>query len=396
MNNLDEVVIACGGAANKRLIRHFNPLDFANPQKEYSGVFQQIPERFDNYLYALGQLVNCPLPYDRTERFNTFNYHITPIWPFPDGWNNTFEEVFLQRAASIWTKNKPVRLWWSGGIDSTTVLVALLRTKKPEHELIVYMGDPCVEENPNMYDKIKKMDDVKIQWNDASNIWSFNNFTDGTINVTGEPGDPFYGTYVVENHIDEINNPWTDMFQWEDVNLVIEPENFPKFMEFAEIFNSKCPFEVKTVFDFTWWLAFAIKWQWIVARMYPFMVNPSRWQNMISFYNCDTIQWWSIINHDLKHKGTWKSYKWPSKEFIFNYNKDADYRDNKVKERSMPKTLPDHNGYYNLHLLMTSGEYFNQTEEEVYGIKGIDPNLALINKWEIFNEDLWKKWKKML
>ena len=77
MNNLDEVVIACGGAANKRLIRHFNPLDFANPQKEYSGVFQQIPERFDNYLYALGQLVNCPLPYDRTERFNTFNYHIT-------------------------------------------------------------------------------------------------------------------------------------------------------------------------------------------------------------------------------------------------------------------------------------------------------------------------------
>ena len=50
MCNIDEVVIACGGAANRRLIRHFNPLDFAKPQEEYTGRFQQIPERFDNYL----------------------------------------------------------------------------------------------------------------------------------------------------------------------------------------------------------------------------------------------------------------------------------------------------------------------------------------------------------
>ena len=102
---------------------------------------------------------------------------------------------------------------------------------------------------------------------------------------------------------------------------------------------------------------------------------------MIAFYDCDTIQWWSIINHDLKHKGTWKTYKWPSKEFIYNYNKDADYRDNKVKERSMPKTLPNHKGFYNLHILMASGEYFNRTEEEKYDIKGIDPNLALVDSF---------------
>ena len=54
------------------------------------------------------------------------------------------------------------------------------------------MSKSCVEENPNMYDRIKKMDDIKIQWNDASNIWSFDNWCDGSINVTGETVDPLY------------------------------------------------------------------------------------------------------------------------------------------------------------------------------------------------------------
>ena len=118
--------------------------------------------------------------------------------------------------------------------------------------------------------------------------------------------------------------------------------------------------------------------------------------NMISFYNCSEFQRWSIVNHDLKHKGSWKTYKWPSKEFIYNYNKDADYRDNKLKENSMPKTVCMYGEAAPHSLIMTSGDYYKKTEETTYGIQGLDPEIAFLDKWDIFNKPVWKKWQNML
>ena len=441
---MNEVLIACGSNFANNLVKYFNPLELKNVHKEwlhepilsgsnvidhntfietefnksswYANIpepgknpyknYKRIGEHFGNYLYALSKLVRCPIPYDRTDEFNILNVHIDPIPNVPHNWNRTFEEIFLERAEEIWAIDKPIRLWWSGGIDSTTALISLLRTKKPEHKLIIFMGDPCIEENPNFYETLKKMESNKeltIQWNDKHNIWSFDNWCDGTINVTGEPADPFYGTFVVKDHIDEINSPWTDLFRWEDSNYIFKGDDYsceyhrPKFMEFAENFNKKCPFEVRNTFDFTWWLAFSIKWQWIVNRIYIQLDNPSNYKNMISFYNCPEFQRWSIVNHDLKHKGSWETYKWPSKEFIYNYNKDADYRDNKLKENSLKKTVAM-NGSVSApsSLIMTSGDYYKKTKETTYGIKGLDPEIAFINKWDIFNEPLWKKWQNML
>ena len=449
----DKVVIEIGGRYSNRLVRYYNPLELDNPQDEWirdpilTGTnvlnpknvietdnnhkywYNNIPEpgknpytqwfpgtgnrirlsgshregeHFGNYMKVLSELVRCPVPYDRTDEFNMYNYLIDPIPKVPEGWNRTFEEVILERAEEIWKLGRSVRVWWSGGIDSTVVLISFLRTKKPEHELIVFMGDPCKEENPNFYETIRNMDDVKIQWNNPSNLWSFDNWTDGSINVTGEPGDPLYGTFVVENHIEEINSPWTDMLQWEDSCYMYKEDDYrldyhrSRFMEFAEEYNKKCPFEIKNTFDFSWWLAFSIKWQWIVNRLYVQLPNPSKWDNMLSFYNFPEIQRWSIVNHDLKHKGSWKTYKWPSKEFIYNYNKDADYRDNKVKEKSIPKTAGMKSDTAQSHLLMSTGKFYKKIEDVNDGMFGLDPEILRLDKWDIFNKSVWKKWQTML
>ncbi len=44
-------------------------------------------------------------------------------------------------------------------------------------------------------------------------------------------------------------------------------------------------------------------------------------------------------NLDKRIKDTWKSYKWVSKDAIYKFTKDADYRDNKTKVRSLPTVL---------------------------------------------------------
>ena len=53
------------------------------------------------------------------------------------------------------------------------------------------------------------------------------------------------------------------------------------------------------------------------------------------FYNTEEFQLWSMNNPDKKMREEWRTYKWPAKEVIYEYAKDADYRDNKTKRGSL-------------------------------------------------------------
>lgn len=45
-----------------------------------------------------------------------------------------------------------------------------------------------------------------------------------------------------------------------------------------------------------------------------------------------------MLNPQLKiRNNNWKDYKFHAKDVIYNFNQDADYRDNKIKRRSLFK-----------------------------------------------------------
>ena len=354
----------------------------------YVGDWRRVGELGENYIYALGRLVRCPLPYDRTGDWNIFNVLYDPI-PEIDNWNMTFSEVCHKRAQGLWRYDDVIRLWWSGGIDSTTTLTALLLNQPAGSELSILLSKASVIENPTFYEKIVKLG-IPLEWTTKDDIWNANRFNGDALNITGECGDPMYGTFVVENHIEQINEPWQEIFKWDDVDLIYKitddkPLNKPHFhkcMAFAEEYIKKCPFEIKTTFDFTWWLAFTIKWQWIDRRLFGYLDPPTGWRNMISFFNCDDFQKWSMTNHDLKHKGTWKTYKWPSKEFIYEFNKDSNYLHNKVKETSFPKTVPVGLKKIKNKLIMDNGIHYKRKESLDYDA---------VKVWDVFDKNTFDR-----
>tara|TARA_Y100000593_G_scaffold1406_2_gene2897 strand:+ start:2603 stop:3919 length:1317 start_codon:yes stop_codon:yes gene_type:complete len=354
----------------------------------YAGDWRRVGELGENFLYAAGRLVHCPLPFDRTGNWNIFNTLYDPI-PSTDNWNMDFPEVCHKRAQELWGMSDDIRLWWSGGIDSTTSLTALIQNQPKDSTLRVLLSKQSIEENPTYYEKIKKLG-LPLEWSTKENMWDVSRFSDGTINVTGECGDPMYGTFVVEHHIEEINEPWKEMFNWSDCSNIYEirddrPLNkplYPKFIDWCEEYIKLCPFEIKNTFDFTWWLAFTIKWQWIDRRLFGYLEPPTNWRNMISFFNSEDFQRWSIVNHDLKHKGTWKTYKWPSKEFIYEYNRDDNYLNNKTKETSFPKTVPVGLGQIRNKLIMDDGNYVKRTETVDY---------KEILCWDVFDKGTFTK-----
>jgi len=367
----------------KSELKNYNPLDL----EDYDSL--HIGELYNNYVYGLGALVECPAPYDRFGEYNFLNVDFDPIPEIPEGWNRNFKDITNQRAVDIWNMDKPVRVWYSGGIDSSTALSALITWKQPHHELTVWMSKQSVEENPTMFDKIKNMD-LNIQWAEKETLFYTKEHWDGSsVNITGECGDPMYGTFVIENHIEEINDHWTKTIDFDDVNYVYRDSNHhSKFMQFCEDYIKRCPFEIKNTFDFTWWLAFTLKWQWIDRRLFGNLPDPSGYKNMLSFFNTPEYQIWSMTNHDLKHQGTYKTYKWPSKQYIYDFNPDSSYLMNKTKEKSLPKTVGSHakKSWHRNRIIFTDGTYYPVNSD-------IIPSDILT--WDLFNKSLCDKYKGM-
>ena len=57
------------------------------------------------------------------------------------------------------------------------------------------------------------------------------------------------------------------------------------------------------------------------------------------FYATEDFRLWSMNNLDKKIKDTWETYKWVSKDVIYAYNGDAEYRDHKLKNGSLGRLV---------------------------------------------------------
>ena len=106
---------------------------------------------------------------------------------------DVFDDLIIRRAAELWSIGKPIRLWWSGGIDSTCALVGLLQTKRLGDDLTVYLSIDSVKENPKFYDKLVGSR-INIQWHshadyvyDNIELWNGD-----SINVNGNGGDELF------------------------------------------------------------------------------------------------------------------------------------------------------------------------------------------------------------
>ncbi len=110
---------------------------------------------------------------------------------------------------------------------------------------------------------------------------------------------------------------------------------------------------LKTNFDHLWWLSFAVKWQFVATRMLAYTAKRNVTgiasgyldNRFDQFFNTVDFQLWSMNNMDLKIKDVWSTYKWPAKDFIFEFTHDDDYRKNKQKRGSLATVLQSQHSY---------------------------------------------------
>ena len=317
--------------------------------------FIYLDQRLVNYLYG-DSLKNDPLlkindwlggsktdyAFDRTNTIHgpLREKNISPIPEFDINFNKTFKEICEDTARDIINEGKSIDIYWSGGVDSTAVVVAFLNVCTDFKQLNIVYDTGGIDEYPLFYEKyVKDITEKPI------NGWIYDDVNlDDNIIVSGHSGglivqssgqgristvEGYKGALIGVKENDYKTMPWRDVFLDEDFIENITPQ----------IDNS--PIEIKSIADLRWWLNFSMKWQ--TENMTPLRfiekLNYDKMKNCKAFFSTDDFQKWSMWNYDKNLRDVLPPYKIYFKEMIYDLVKDEDYYTNKKKVFSARRLL---------------------------------------------------------
>lgn len=305
--------------------------------------------------FNLFKIVNSSVMFlDRTGTIRTpvRSKNLFPLREIGQDKGYNYGDIMLLRARSILDDSerlrKPIGLLWSGGIDSTAVLVALMRVApSPEYlreRVEIFMSAESIQEYPLFFHRY-----VVGRFKIHSSSFFFDFFQGSHLLVTGEGNDQLFGSDLVARLVPLLgpeypSAPFTDdrlltylrTFSFEKREL---ERLFTLFRELAK----KCPSGVRTCFDFFWWLNFSCKWQSVYMRMLGYISPLARKNVSADFirdnYRCfffdERFENWSVWNSALKIGKDWSSYKLEAKKFILEFTGDQVYFENKIKVGSL-------------------------------------------------------------
>lgn len=334
-------------------------------------------ERFAHIFRLYGRWV---VPVDRTGTIRT-PVRDASLFPVPRyrPFAKTYEELCDARARQILAgaASLGVRIYvmYSGGIDSTCLLVSLLKhtTIEQRKNLVILLSHESISENPRFYEE-----HIRGKLRVESSI-TFPNLLGGDdMLLSAEHNDMVmgsdkvgqmmtrYGPASIHRRYDP--DLMTDFFG-ANLNGDVEAGRF--YVGLFERIRDVAPMPIDTNFDFLWWVNFAIKWQACYA--YITMLTPARNTHrvtrdyldtrFVSFFNTEEFQLWSMNNLDKRIRDTWASYKWIAKDLIYDYTGDAEYRDNKLKKGSL---IPLTHRLYANNFLDEDLRFSNQLDPEAY------------------------------
>ena len=312
--------------------------------------------------------------------------------------------VLLQRARELWdltetsTSSTPgnVCVCWSGGIDSTAALCALLETaqehsphRRRMHRLKVILDEESMAENPSFHQKYiansleqVPRDDKPLSWHEYRMRCEHK----ASVFVTGELGDQIFGSDRCKAAFPDVYGQCEDLpaslansvptgpppeYQgvfvekglaapWEETILpslcsvgLIAEGGLSGWKKWIAPQLAVAPFPIVSTYDFLWWLNFSMKWQNVGLRCIhdggePLLSHAKNTAGLIGsvrhFYDDRDLECLSCVKsfHNLKFPDLtdWSTYKEPLKYFIKELDGDDNYYREKIKVGSLSFGAP--------------------------------------------------------
>ena len=283
-----------------------------------------------NQLIALSELGSIA----GAGNIDRLNYSQSPLYintiNVPLARNISLEECFYNKAIELSKIKETKKILWSGGIDSTALLVSLILNDKDFNYKII-CRESSIKEYPLFYEKwVSKMNhEIRT---DKTSIF-FNDIFKDSLVITGYCGDCLVCNYdVVKDTSIELNEPWQKVMK-----LVTREKDL--VYDIIEQHIKHGPVPIKTTNDLYLWLNFLFDWQEDTYKVTMRLDDPKKTVNHVPYYNTEDFQSWALYNFEDITIKTWdniKTHKKHFKDYIYNFTKDDVYKINKQKIISFP------------------------------------------------------------
>lgn len=238
---------------------------------------------------------------------------------------------------------------WSGGIDSTAMIVSLLRVADKEvlEKLVIVCNDESIDENPYFY-RTYIQGKLKTENENVLEITSEN--YDKLLIADGDCAEMIAGSTIAyriirSGHGDMLNKPWRSVTNLAELLCPDNPESVKFAIQLVIDSIAFSPVPIITVYDFFWWQYFNFKITDSVMRMaawYTHNLTPEQSRHFMThtvqrFYTYDIMQVWSMITVDMRGESNYIDSKYHFKKYIHDFDRNDYYFYNKHKHKSVPK-----------------------------------------------------------
>jgi hypothetical protein len=308
---------------------------------------------------------------DRTETLDTgIDFTIIDKIPQSINTNNSFSEICNKRAIEIIIgTNGIITVLWSGGIDSTVALLSLineLANIDKIDRLKILLSEESIIEYPTFFNDIinKKLNFELIK------TAIFDHIKPNETIITGEHGDQLFGSDKLKYPIitGDAFKPYEDILEF-IISRKLGTDKFTQpIIDFIDPVIKQSPLEIISLYDYLWWLNFSLKWQTVSMRLIHGLerTHNDLENNVFHFFKSNDFQIWSLLNHSIKIKKEWTSYKYIAKEFIYEFHKDDFYLRNKEKEQSLKEVIVNQADF---SILQFPKMIFNKIKNKQHSLK---------------------------
>ena len=248
-----------------------------------------------------------------------------------------FTDLMDDRAKQLLADNETIVVSWSGGVDSTGVVVALLRNL-PDNErnrIKVICTERSVNEGPNFY---KMMLDLGVDVNVTTELLNDLGEEDCDVVVSGWCADQLFGSDVHLRNLDLYNRPWIDALNWH-IKKQFEGQlsNRSKLILF-DIYTDyakQLGVNVEQWCEFAWMFNFGVKYTFVKEHARLVLGGSPNQEKICPFFDTMDFQRYSVSRFPMLRTSNMyehsKHYKLPLKQYIFEFSGDQDYLEKKGK-----------------------------------------------------------------
>lgn len=237
---------------------------------------------------------------------------------------------------------------WSGGIDSTSILVSLLKVGNSDFlkKLVVLYNDRSIKENSFFYHRFLDGKVSTLNFDQSPLHVTADNY-DQIVILDGEVGNqvmgsPHINSLVRQGRRDILDSDWTTIQDYSEIIYGSTDYHIQMIKDSAE----SAPVEILTVFDFLWWLNFNFKVDDVLLRkmlthVHDLTPDQSRefWESGIfRHYAQPEMQQWSLVSKNQRHQSIEIMLKYIPKKYIYDFDHNDIWYAHKTEQASMAST----------------------------------------------------------